>query len=106
MDCVDLAKQSKGSNEAVLHILFSKQRTFGLGSVVWVALDVEVNLLLKVLNLGFEGGTSLDLVHKILVGLKFLILKLSLIDNNLVNLFLFVADLLRFGAQKKVLGVN
>jgi hypothetical protein len=106
MDRIDLANQSECSDEAVLHILFSKLGTRGLDSVVGVALDVEVDLLLEVLDLGFEGGTSLDLVHEVLVRLELLILELGLIGDNLVNLLLLVADLLGLGAQEKVLGVD
>lgn len=106
MDRIDLANQSECSDEAVLHILFSKLGTRGLGSVVGVALDVEVDLLLEVLDLGFEGGTSLDLVHEVLIRLELFILELGLIRDNLVYLLLLVADLLGLSAQEKVLGVD
>ena len=106
MNRVDLANKSKGSLETVLHILFSERGTHGFGGIVGVALDVEVNLLLEVLDFGLEGGTSLDLVHEVLVGLELLILELGLVGNDLVDLLLLVADVRGLGAEEKVLGVN
>lgn len=106
MNRVDLANKSKSSLETVLHILFSELGTRVFGCKVGVALDVEFDLLLEVFDFGLEGGTSLDLVHEVLVWLELLILELGLVGNDLVDLLLLVADLLGLGAEEKVLGVN
>lgn len=45
MDREDLAQEGKGSDDAILDVLFRELRTCNLCGVVGVALDVEFNLL-------------------------------------------------------------
>ncbi len=106
MNRVNLSKNGKSSNQAVLDILLGDLGISGFSSVIGVALNVKVDLFIQVFNFGFKSGTSANLIHEILVGLELLVLELGLIGNNLINLLLLVAALFGLGTKEQVFGVN
>lgn len=106
MNCVDLAEKSECCDKAILDVFFSDLRIGFFLSVVGVALDVKIDCFLRVFNFSLESGTSANFANKILVRLELLVLELGLVGNNVVDLFLLVADLFGLGAQEQVVGVN
>lgn len=100
MDGSHLTNHVQSCNNSVVDLLLGKGRSRILDVPVRVALYVEINLILKLLDLSLELGTLLQLLQEALVRLEIFVLELLGVFDNLVNLSHPCANLLAFGLEE------
>lgn len=100
MDGSHLTNHVQSCNNSVVDLLLRKGGSRILDIPVRVALDVEINLILKLLDLSLELGTLLQLLQEALVRLEIFVLELLGVFDNLVNLSHPCANLFAFGLEE------